>query len=112
MQQQQRDAHVYGRAGQRHQRPERPVAQVQQQAEALVLDQVAGRGGRRPRAAARAAHDGQPHGTAGRAPTADEVKRDAAFVTNLKDKHGLTDAQALTRFCLLCLNSNEFVYLD
>jgi len=50
--------------------------------------------------------------TTGRKPTADEVKRDVAFVTVLKEKHNLDDAQALTRFCLLCLNANEFVYLD
>ena len=50
--------------------------------------------------------------TTGRTPTADEVKKDAAFVAGLKEKHKLTDEQALARFCLLCLNSNEFVYLD
>ena len=45
-------------------------------------------------------------------PTADEVKADVAFVTRLKEKHNLDDLQALTRYCLLCLNANEFVYLD
>ncbi|MBM3981616.1 MAG: DUF1553 domain-containing protein [Planctomycetes bacterium] len=50
--------------------------------------------------------------TTGRTPPAAEVKADAAFVERLKDKHKLTDAQALARFCLLCLNANEFVYLD
>jgi mono/diheme cytochrome c family protein len=50
--------------------------------------------------------------TTGRAPTADEVKKDAAFVTGLVEKHKLTADQSLARYCLLCLNSNEFVYLD
>ncbi len=50
--------------------------------------------------------------TTGRVPTADEVKQDVAFVARLKDKHRLDDARALAQFCLLCLNANEFVYLD
>ena len=50
--------------------------------------------------------------TTGRVPTADEVKADVAFVARLKEKHKLDDAKALARFCLLCLNANEFVYLD
>jgi hypothetical protein len=35
-----------------------------------------------------------------------------AFIQRLKDKHKLDDAKALARYCLLCLNANEFVYLD
>lgn len=50
--------------------------------------------------------------TTGRTPTADEVARDVAFVRAVKDKHHLDDAQSLVRYCLLCLNTNEFVYLD
>jgi mono/diheme cytochrome c family protein len=50
--------------------------------------------------------------TTGRVPTADEVKADVAFVARLKEKHKLDDFKALTQFCLLCLNANEFVYLD
>ncbi len=50
--------------------------------------------------------------TTGRVPTADEVKSDVAFVGRLKEKHKLDDAKALVQFCLLCLNANEFVYLD
>ena len=50
--------------------------------------------------------------TTGRMPTAEEVKEDVAFVTRLKEKHTLDDAKALAQFCLLCLNANEFVYLD
>jgi hypothetical protein len=50
--------------------------------------------------------------TTGRVPTADEVKADVAFVAQMREKHGLSDRQALARYCLLCLNGNEFVYLD
>ena len=50
--------------------------------------------------------------TTGRVPTADEVKRDAAFVTGLMEKHQLDAVAALARYCLLALNANEFVYLD
>ncbi len=50
--------------------------------------------------------------TTGRVPTADEVKADVAFLTRLKEKHDLDDLKALARYCLLCLNANEFVYLD
>ena len=50
--------------------------------------------------------------TTGRTPPADEVNADAAFIAQLKEKHQLSDFQALTRYCLLCLNANEFVYLD
>jgi len=50
--------------------------------------------------------------TTGRVPTVDEVKRDVALVARLKDKHKLDDFKALAQFCLLCLNTNEFVYLD
>ena len=50
--------------------------------------------------------------TTGRTPPAAEMKADVAFVERLQDKHRLTETQALVRFCLLCLNANEFVYLD
>jgi hypothetical protein len=50
--------------------------------------------------------------TTGRTPSADEAKADAAFIAQLKEKHKLSDFQALTRYCLLCLNANVFVYLD
>jgi hypothetical protein len=50
--------------------------------------------------------------TAGRVPGADEVAKDMAFVKELKAKHGLDDRAALTRYALLLLNTNEFVYLD
>ncbi|HEY1187084.1 MAG TPA: PSD1 and planctomycete cytochrome C domain-containing protein [Gemmata sp.] len=50
--------------------------------------------------------------TTGRAPSAEEVKADVAFIAQLKEKHKLSDSQALARYALLCLNANEFVYLD
>ena len=50
--------------------------------------------------------------TTGRVPTDDEVKRDVEFINALKEKHKLDDAKALIQYCLLCLNTNEFVYLD
>jgi mono/diheme cytochrome c family protein len=50
--------------------------------------------------------------TTGRVPTADEVKKDVAFVAALKEKHKLDDLAALTQYALLCLNANEFVYVD
>jgi mono/diheme cytochrome c family protein len=50
--------------------------------------------------------------TTGRVPVKSEVLKDAAFIQLLKDKHKLDDKAALTRYCLLLLNSNEFVYLD
>lgn len=50
--------------------------------------------------------------TMGRVPTADEIAKDVAFINGLKAKHRLDDAAALTQFCLMLLNTNEFVYLD
>jgi hypothetical protein len=50
--------------------------------------------------------------TTGRIPAAAEVAKDVAFIQLLKDKHKLDDKTALTRYCLLLLNANEFVYLD
>jgi len=50
--------------------------------------------------------------TTGRVPGADEVETDVAFIADLRTKHKLDDLQALTRYALLCLNANEFVYLD
>jgi mono/diheme cytochrome c family protein len=50
--------------------------------------------------------------TTGRIPTDDEVKRDIAFIDTLKEKHKLNETKALIQYCLLCLNANEFVYVD
>ena len=50
--------------------------------------------------------------TAGRPPTPAEVARDVDFVRTLQKRHALDDATALTRYGLLLLNTNEFVYVD
>jgi hypothetical protein len=51
--------------------------------------------------------------TTGREPTAAEVKTDVDFVAKLKAKDAaMTDADALRLYCLMALNTNEFVYLD
>ncbi len=50
--------------------------------------------------------------TTGRTPTDAEVQKDVVFIQTMKDKHHLRDEDALSRFALLELNANEFVYLD
>ncbi len=50
--------------------------------------------------------------TTDRIPTSEEVQEDVAFIQRLKEKHKLDEPKALTQYCLLCLNANEFVYLD
>ncbi|HKA08407.1 MAG TPA: DUF1553 domain-containing protein, partial [Gemmataceae bacterium] len=50
--------------------------------------------------------------TTGRNPSDDEVKKDVAFVHELKEKANLSDQQVLQQYCLLVLNASEFVYLD
>ncbi len=47
--------------------------------------------------------------TTGRVPHAGEVERDVAFVRSLT-RQGAADA--LKQYCLLALNTNEFIYLD
>jgi len=50
--------------------------------------------------------------TTGRVPTSAELDKDATFIQALQAKHKLDDATAMTRYCLLLLNANEFIYLD
>jgi hypothetical protein len=50
--------------------------------------------------------------TTGRVPDDNEVKTDVLFVRELQEKAKLTEAAALGQYCLLVLNTNEFVYLD
>jgi hypothetical protein len=50
--------------------------------------------------------------TTGRVPAAEEIAKDTAFVHDLMAKHRLDERTALTRYALLLLNTNEFVYLD
>ena len=50
--------------------------------------------------------------TTGRNASDEELKKDAAFIEKLREKHNLNDMEALKRYCLLALNTNEFLYLD
>lgn len=50
--------------------------------------------------------------TAGRHPSSDEINRDLTFVKDLQSRYQLDDLRALTTYCLLMLNTNEFTYLD
>lgn len=50
--------------------------------------------------------------TTSRPPTEAEVKKDVAFIRELCEKDKLDEKQALFCYCLLALNTNEFVYLD
>jgi hypothetical protein len=50
--------------------------------------------------------------TTGRQPSEEEVQADLRFLQRLMADHQLDSATALTRYCLLCLNTNEFVYID
>jgi hypothetical protein len=47
-----------------------------------------------------------------RPPTATEVARGVRFIDEGREHDGLSEGEALRRFCLLALNLNEFVYLD
>lgn len=50
--------------------------------------------------------------TAGRTATADEIRNDLTFVEELQTKMKLTPEKAMTQYCLMLLNTNEFAYLD
>jgi hypothetical protein len=50
--------------------------------------------------------------TTGRIPGADEVKKDVAFVRELQTANQLSEMDALRFYCLMVLNTNEFIYLD
>jgi mono/diheme cytochrome c family protein len=50
--------------------------------------------------------------TTGRVPGEDEVRKDVGFVRDLMGKANLREADALRQYCLLVINTNEFVYLD
>jgi hypothetical protein len=50
--------------------------------------------------------------TTGREPGADEVKRDVAFIRELAAEGSHGAKAALAAYCLLALNTNEFMYLD
>jgi hypothetical protein len=50
--------------------------------------------------------------TTGRMPTADEVRKDIEFIQQLRREHNYDEMEGLRLYCLLILNTNEFVYLD
>jgi len=50
--------------------------------------------------------------TTGRIPREDEVRKDVAFVRELERQSEIGEAEALRFYCLLVLNTNEFIYLD
>lgn len=50
--------------------------------------------------------------TTARSPGEDEVRRDLDFVRNVQTRDKLGEFGALTSYCLLLLNANEFFYLD
>jgi hypothetical protein len=50
--------------------------------------------------------------TTQRPPTATEITRGVRLLAELKREDGQTDQNALTYYCLLALNLNEFIFLD
>ena len=50
--------------------------------------------------------------TTQREPAADEITRDVEFLHDAEREDQLSAAEALKLYCLMCLNSNEFLYLD
>ena len=50
--------------------------------------------------------------TSGREPGAEEVRRDLAFLQELTARNTKHPVTALNQYCLMILNTNEFVYLD
>jgi hypothetical protein len=50
--------------------------------------------------------------TFSRPPREPELARGKEFMDQLKQKHGMDDAQSLTYLCLLLYNLNEFMYVD
>jgi hypothetical protein len=50
--------------------------------------------------------------TTSRTPTDEEVAKDVAFIKSIQKEDKLTDEQAFKIFCLVTINTNEFIYLD
>ncbi|MGE3806559.1 MAG: PSD1 and planctomycete cytochrome C domain-containing protein [Gemmataceae bacterium] len=50
--------------------------------------------------------------TTGRVPSTLEVAEDAKLIESLQKEEGLSAQQALVDYCLMMLNTNEFIYLD
>jgi hypothetical protein len=47
-----------------------------------------------------------------RLPSAQEIQDGLAMLNEIRDEAGLSEKEALDRFCLMALNLNEFIYLD
>jgi hypothetical protein len=50
--------------------------------------------------------------TTSREGTRDEIAQDVAFIEKLMKQHKLTAEKALAQYCLLLLNTNEFITID
>jgi hypothetical protein len=50
--------------------------------------------------------------TTGLEPSADELSRDIAWLESLESQEHLGSHEAMVQYCLLCLNTNAFLYLD
>ena len=50
--------------------------------------------------------------TTSRSPGDAEIARDLAFIQSIQKEDQLNDEQALRMFCLVTINTNEFIYLD
>jgi len=50
--------------------------------------------------------------TTGRVPRDEEVRKDVAFVREMQQQNNLSEVEALRFYCLMVLNTNEFIYLD
>jgi hypothetical protein len=50
--------------------------------------------------------------TTGRTPGGEEVRKDVGFIRELEKEGKLTETAAFRQYCLLAINTNEFVYLD
>src|SRR5262249_622253 len=50
--------------------------------------------------------------TTGRVPKEAEVKADVAFIEKMRKEEGLDLKKAVASYCLLAINTNEFMYLD
>ena len=50
--------------------------------------------------------------TTSRTPTDEEVAKDVAFIQSIQKEDNLSEEQAMKMFCLVTINTNEFIYLD
>ena len=55
---------------------------------------------------------GHPADDGARSRPTTRSSKDVDFIEDMQTKHGLTEAAALKQYCLLALNTNEFIYVD